>query len=62
MNAEIVQRLEESLYLSGSAQVLAGTELSDAERALVDSWRKIDGEARRSLGHLLNALTHKSAE
>lgn len=48
MNAEIIRRLEESIYLSRSATALVDGELNDAERALVALWRRMDEEQRRS--------------
>ncbi|WP_408869690.1 Arc family DNA-binding protein [Brytella acorum] len=50
MNAEIVHRLEESLYLSRNAHALEGRpDLTDDERAMVAAWRTISDEDRAAL-------------
>lgn len=61
MNAEIVHRLEESVYLSRSAMALAEGELNDAERTLVALWRRMNDEQRRSWILLLNSGLNSSA-
>ncbi|WP_408875722.1 Arc family DNA-binding protein [Gluconobacter wancherniae] len=58
MNAEIVQRLEDSVYLSSVAHVLEGDDhLSDGERALVQSFRNMSQDERRAVLALLNKLS-----
>ncbi|WP_408876692.1 Arc family DNA-binding protein [Gluconobacter wancherniae] len=58
MNAEISQRLEESLYLSKKAHALEGnTHLTDGERALVQSFRNMSPDERRAVLALLNKLS-----
>lgn len=57
MNAEIVHRLEESVYLSRSAMALAEGELTDAERAVIQAMRDMNDEQRRSIVILVSALT-----
>lgn len=57
MNAEIIHRLEESVYLSRSAMDLADGELTDAERAVIQVMRDMNDEQRRSLVILVSAIT-----
>jgi predicted transcriptional regulator len=61
MNAEIVHRLEESVYLSRSAMALAEGELNDAERTLVALWRRMNDEQRRSWILLLKSGLNSGA-
>lgn len=61
MNAEIVQRLEESIYLSHSAHALEGEDITDAERAVVQSMRNMNDTQRRALVILVNSLSSSEA-
>lgn len=60
MNAEIVQRLEESLYLSKSAHALEGEELTDGERAIVQSMREMGDAQKRAILAVVSALISSS--
>lgn len=62
MNAEISQRLEESLYLSKMAHALeSSSHLTDGERALVQSFRSMSQDERRAVLALLNKLSSSSS-
>ncbi|WP_310255610.1 Arc family DNA-binding protein [Acetobacter pasteurianus] len=61
MNAEIVQRLEESVYLSLSAHALEeGEELTDNERSLVRMWRAMNEGERLALRAVAERLADKA--
>ncbi|GBQ46369.1 Arc family DNA-binding protein [Acetobacter ghanensis] len=57
MNAEIVHRLQESVYLSRSALTFEGGQMTDAERAVLQAMRNMDDEHRKSLVMLLSTFS-----
>ncbi|MBE7729425.1 MULTISPECIES: Arc family DNA-binding protein [unclassified Komagataeibacter] len=60
MNAEIIQRLEQSLPINGPLSEISPDKLSQDESSLIELWRKMDSPHREAVLHVVIGLTRVS--
>ncbi|MDT8871633.1 Arc family DNA-binding protein [Komagataeibacter rhaeticus] len=56
MNAEIIQRLEQSLQIGGLVSTIKSDDLNPEESALVSLWRGLDREHREAVISVVSGL------